>query len=808
VSFPGRLTRNEWIATAAAVLAVLLVFFLGIERAFRELKAGADWFFKGINLTILALIGLVVFRTQIVALFNAVISAIPDRAVTVDVGTVKLQISERVVEGSDDQRVFFSPSPFEIDDETVRDPSAVLREIGPQLNFQYSDYAAQRFVAQRAPAGVVRQAEAAFEKFREDCDQGLDGTARADLAVLARALEATHFLHVGDLGDFLQKRPDVFEFVKAFPASDMTKGTDTFASRHAAAEGLLRRACWKQAHELLDSMVWAGDKPVYLPAAPAWLVSRYHLDIGKMLDEEPDRALEASPLSDYVEKLLQQGRMLIDAIRDNDWKTFSQPANKDFYTREINKDYGLIVSLVAEFSTPAQRDRHYTDARPHLELCAAPIGTEPETALDHNNLADLYRQLAALARANGDPARADDYSRLAHSEIGKALATDAPGDPAFHHTRALIFYGQQRPLSALQALETYGEAEAARSGVDGQDIEQYVDNQILAVRLISALDASRDVPDPARMAYVLERALRFLAGVRGKVEASADRLQADLEEMLAFTYLQWPGHEDKAASAFERLFSVRTWQPRPPVRFRCLVGRARALTGLARAQRRNYSTAAASLHRRTAGDVLATLLAMKDQFPVDTTTSPTRRTRNIPRRLDAVLALQALSAEYLAAGELTFSSALAETETLLLASIESALRDRGDADAARWRRELLLSRARQSFRSGRVLIRTDPALGNADLVAQVETLFQAARGATDELNCRIDLELGALLLTAAAAGKGAADDLSRRGVEALERAAGCDAPALRGEVVRALSSGYARRSAILRRTKRPETKAS
>src|SRR5712692_1963829 len=66
-----------------------------------------------------------------------------DRAVTVDVGTVKVQVAERPIDPSEDQTTLFSRSPFEIEKDPVLDRSSILSEIAPQLEFQVSDYVAR-----------------------------------------------------------------------------------------------------------------------------------------------------------------------------------------------------------------------------------------------------------------------------------------------------------------------------------------------------------------------------------------------------------------------------------------------------------------------------------------------------------------------------------------------------------------------------------------------------------------------------------------------------------------------------------------
>jgi hypothetical protein len=117
------------------------------------------------------------------------------------------------------------------------------------------------------------------------------------------------------------------------------------------------------------------------------------------------------------------------------------------------------------------------------------------------------------------------------------------------------------------------------------------------------------------------------------------------------------------------------------------------------------------------------------------------------------------------------------------------------------RGQLRRCEARRWFLSGRLLIRQDPTYQSITLIPDVESQFNKARGLDADLDCRIDLELGDLLVTAARLGRGDVTELYGRAVLALERAAGRDAPALRTDTIRALADAYARRQSLLRRTK-------
>ena len=62
--------------------------------------------------------------------------------------------------------------------------------------------------------------------------------------------------------------------------------------------------------------------------------------------------------------------------------------------------------------------------------CTASIDGEAPSALDHNNLADTYRQFGALEKS---------YYAKAHDEIDQAMQlTGSREDPTFLNTEALI----------------------------------------------------------------------------------------------------------------------------------------------------------------------------------------------------------------------------------------------------------------------------------------------------------------------------------------------------------------------------------
>ena len=198
-------------------------------------------------------------------------------------------------------------------------------------------------------------------------------------------------------------------------------------------------------------------------------------------------------------------------------------------------------------------------AEADLVECAAPIDGDPDSPLDHNNLADLYRQMGDAARRNGEPVAVQNaYYAKAHAQLDQACAVD-PSDPAFCHTRAMVYFSQRRYEDALGALEQCNEGRADQASAG--DIEQYVVNQMLAAKLLLAATPDDAPPDLARITWVLERARQFTHKYRLALGDNADDLLATVEELLGDAYLQWPRREAAAVDAFDRLSGLKSGGP-------------------------------------------------------------------------------------------------------------------------------------------------------------------------------------------------------------------------------------------------------
>src|SRR5262249_4547727 len=101
----------------------------------------------------------------------------------------------------------------------------------------------------------------------------------------------------------------------------------------------------------------------------------------------------------------------------------------------------------------------------------------------------------------------------------------------------------------------------------------------------------------------------------------------------------------------------------------------------------------------------------------------------------------------------------------------------------------------------RLRIAADPEFTDAALIETVEADLKAARSDDEDLNCRIDLQLGEFLLAAALAGRRDGAALADRALAALDRATTRNAPALRTLAIRALGDAYQRRSSVLRKAR-------
>ncbi len=384
--------------------------------------------------------------------------------------------------------------------------------------------------------------------------------------------------------------------------------------------------------------------------------------------------------------------------------------------------------------------------------------------------------------------------------------SDQP-DPTFYDTRARIFQGQGQPLAGLLALAQYSEAQARAAGE--QDVEQYIENQIFAAKLAVAVDEGLRYAYRALAASILENVRRFVADVIPKY-LGGRKYQHEIEALLGLAYLGLPGNKSRAVDAFDRLAALSGDNATAETKWRWRLGKATALTSLARAQRRNFASPVAARHLQRAAAELADGSAIVNQFGLDLALPVGQRLLNFRLQLETAAAVHALAEESFCEGGLDAAHHLMEQQDTILISLRTALETDPalpqslGSELARARSQVRLYEARRCFLLGRISIRSDPSFSDAGLADKVDVTFKPARGVNSELDCRIDLELGELLFDLALAGKGDVNDLYARAVATLELATTRDAPALRAVTVKVLAEAYARRGAVLGKARKSQ----
>ena len=640
---------------------------------------------------------------------------------------------------------------------------------------------------------AMRQARTALEQASADRTRDFV-SLRAELDTFVATLDACLYLEADQFTDLLGTRQALRHGIESLAPKDLAKDAKDFLVLHAAGVAYAQKGDWKVAAKTLNKVALADGVPHYVPAGSVWLTSQYHAYVAELESDHPEVELDSTQFFAKVQEFMVQARLFLDALRQVQWNDTARPSGRGYFVRELLKDLGSIGSILAEYASPAalQADL-FQQAEADLGACLVPIDGAAHSALDHNNLADLYRQMADVAKQNEQPAGVQDaYYAHAHDQLDKAFGLDG-SDPTFCHTRAMVFFSQRRCDKGLRALEDYTKSQAEKAR--GRDIEQYVDNQILAAKLLAAIGQDGEPPDLTRIVWVLDGAKEFLNRYRVKLgDHTADNLQARIEELLGYAYLQWPRRESSALEAFDRLFKLPQWKPMDVTKVRCCLWRARALIRVARTRRREYSRELAGRLRERARTDLIALVTLLGAFKADSTVPRRRRERNARLRLDTVISLQALAEEYFAGEELERAKGLLNQEADILTSLANL--NLPDQTGAQMRDQVGRSSSRLALLSGRILIRVEPH--TVDLIGKVEEKFNEARGFGAEQDCQIDLELGELLLRSARLRLGTPMHLYDRAVESFERAASHNAPALRNDTIRALSVAYAMRETVMR----------
>lgn len=456
---------------------------------------------------------------------------------------------------------------------------------------------------------------------------------------------------------------------------------------------------------------------------------------------------------------------------------------------------GLMTSILGEHEeNPENREELWNKSEKFFRDCTRAVDHEPPSALDHNNFADLFMKRRKYEDA--------------FAELKKAVDEVRTPNALFCKTSADIFWKRRDTSNALRALGGCTATDALLGSV--QDVKQYVENQIFAAKLVAASPEMAGSYLPLTTS-TLESVSRFVDEQKTLLgSSSADELQTKVLELLGFAYLQMPGSEDRAVKSFDLLRELGINAP-DETQWQRQVGLAKALLRCAATERRNFSLAHAAQQRERASTELAVSeTKLVDQFALDATktTSLSRRRRYFRLHMDTMIVNQELAEESFYQNDLKAAQSIVEHFVdPQLARIDGCLKPAGHLERAfgpekaRIDSRLRLYRARKDFLLGQILIRSDPQFANEGTISAVEERLKWARGANSELDCRIELALGEMLLSAALLGKGDLSSLYARAIDSLEAAIGKYVPALRAETLRALTDAYAKRDAVRRKSR-------
>lgn len=753
-----------------------------------------------INWVFIVFVVLYWFRDSIRKVLDRFAEAMGGGGVTLDVYNLKLQIADRLIEVSDDSTTFFSPSPFEIKTGPARDEATTLGEIVPQLTFAFTDYVAKLWSKEPLGLTATHEMEAASRTLSQACQQTSKfQDVKSALVDFAKNLEETRFLEANGLMALLDKHQflrDGIEQIQPGNGDGQTLRLEDFLILHCTAIVYAHKKKWSRAKALLDKIEWKNDAPYYVPAGNVWLACAYHEYI-ESLESNSKLDPDSSKFFADVDVLLSRGGQVFDEMSKVDWNTFSCISiPPGYYKRELLKIRGNIASILGDYSNVPEKTNEYYDlAEWALKECTKTIDGDPPSPLDHNNLADLYRQTGKCTEA--------------HQELEKALSESKEPDPTFYSTLAMIFWKERQPWKGMLSLDCYGEAEARQSGAE-EDIHQHFENQILWAKLADAVDPMNRDPYLAMVTRKLEDARRFLnePEIRWVLDPDdASKLQVKIGDLLGFAYLQLPGYEIRSTEVFDRLSAAGAMSATEELGWRRRINHAKVLTRLARSQRRTFSSQMAAQSRHHAMITLADGETALKSFGLDPGLPVKKRSKHFLLHLDTVITMQDLAEEFFCGSELQRGKELLEQEEALLISLRATMNN--DVDLSRSlddkrdaiRSKVRLCEAQRCFLLGRIHLGLDPSFSGSDLMSKIEGNLNAARGIDPNLDCGIDLVLGEVLLAAALAGKGDARSLYQRAVSSFELAATRDAPELRAESIKALADAYAKRNVVMRKKK-------
>lgn len=751
-----------------------------LTKALQELLAAL---MGGVSWAIVALVVLLLFRDKLLDLFVRFVDTIVDRGGSLEVSAFKLQLPERPGEEGNEARPLFL-SPFELDDERGPDGD-LLWDIPPQYEYPTSDSVGEYRKTHLGGGAVADVMKREFDALEAACKRGdVFAVLKPQLVKYVVALEEARFLDASRFAVLMASSAySLGTDIKALRPAALPADAADFLIVHAGAIALAQQGDMKGALALLKDIPFTN----YVPAGPMWLSASYNCVIAAA--KAAETSLDSADMLAKIRGLVDQAKQLEEALKTLSWNDVQLKAPKAYYAREFAKDIGSILSIYAEFGPLSDRKALLLEACPHLEASVQqPDPNEPPTPLDHNNLADLYRQLAVLA----DPPDAARLFTLAHGEVDQALAKEL--DPTFHETRALLLLAQGRGGEAAKVLEPCV-GETRDDGLCSKDRVQSVQNQLLAAK-ISVKSLGDDGVRPA--IGILDSALRYVARVRTELKGEAEEFEANITELLSFAHLRINDYP-KAVERFDTLIALPGWAgATSATKLRARVGRVLALGGYARRERRQSSyPAAKTLRARAAQDVADVLGLMKATVKLDTA----GRQRLVEGLwLDAVRAIQLTAEELYAGFESTAAQSMAGELAPLLTTLAGPLDARVDAEGVERRAVLRRVQSRNALLTARLLLRLQPNTTEETLGKVVEAL-KGARGSERALDCQADLEEGVARLTAVRLGIGDVEREYTQAIDALERASREDAPALRGETIRVLAQAYAMRPMVRKKKK-------
>jgi hypothetical protein len=227
------------------------------------------------------------------------------RGLTIDVGTVKLQLAERTIDTAPDLTTSFSHSPFELDQEPIVEGSVKLGDMAPQITFQVSDYVGRYW--EKGNANLASQMRAALAALEVAKGQDI----RTSLEAFATLLEQSRFLEAYHFGELLRRSEGLrSEVDKIQKLDDCVTDSNNFLILPCVGVAHAQQSEWEAAKTVLDKIVWKGDLSQYLPATDVWLSSTYN----DFVTKRPDLGLGSPEFLEDVRGFLSKAATTLNVM--------------------------------------------------------------------------------------------------------------------------------------------------------------------------------------------------------------------------------------------------------------------------------------------------------------------------------------------------------------------------------------------------------------------------------------------------------------------------------------------------------------